>query len=264
MVDIEILKDNFYVNMEACPYKIKKPQIDIFIKPILVKDYLKYSWAKEVLEIDKNKINDIQVISMSYLQFLIEKMCAEDKYDGLYLSKLWWIIKLSLGEEYWTFGDNCIIFCDKNGTIKFAINSKEFDDISKIIRSYNDINYDELEISDEVKELAKVYYETKYKDIYNPSLEDKKAFVCSHTNKTFNDLNKLTIREFELLYKSCLNSEQYMAEKIIQASYKYDVKENIIHPLFRKKEDPYSELFTNTSTLSNKGISGIENLQGLS
>lgn len=63
-----------------------------------------------------------------------------------------------------------------------------------------------------------------------------------------------------MLYHTCLNSEQYLVEKIIQASYKYDVKENIVHPLFRKKEDPYSELFTNTSTLTEKGIIGAENI----
>lgn len=201
---------------------------------------------------------------MSYLQFLIKKICRDDFQDGMFTSKLWWMLKLSLNEEYWTFGDNCIIFCEENGTVKYAINAKEFDDISKIIISYNDINYNEIEVSDEVKELAQTYYKTKYKDVHSPTLEEKKAFVCAHTNKNFNDLNNLAIREFELLYKSCLDSEQYFAEKIIQASYKYDVKENVIHPLFRKKEDPYAEIFTSPSTLSSKGIVGAETIgQGI-
>lgn len=264
MVNVEVLSNNFYTNMEDCPYEIKKPNKKIYIKPILVKDYLKYEWAREVLGFDKNKINDIEVISMSYLTFLKERICTEDFQKGEFISKLWWIFKLSLDEEYWSFGDNCILFCEEDSTIKYVINAKEFDDISKIIRSYNDIDYSEREVSDEVKELAKTYYSTKYKDSYTPTLEEKKAFVSSHTNKTFKELNELTIREFELLYRSCLNSEQFFAEKIIQASYKYDVKENVIHPLFRKKEDPYEELFTSTQTLSNKGIVGAENIgQGL-
>ena len=43
----------------------------------------------------------------------------------------------------------------------------------------------------------------------------------------------------------------------------YDVKEDIKHPLFEPKKDPYEELFTDTSTLASKGISGAENLTAM-
>ena len=76
-------------------------------------------------------------------------------------------------------------------------------------------------------------------------------------------MNELPYREFELIYDACKDSEIYIGQKIIQGSYKYDVKEDIKHPLFEPKKDPYEELFTDTSTLVSKGISGAENLTAM-
>ena len=66
-----------------------------------------------------------------------------------------------------------------------------------------------------------------------------------------------------MIYDACKDSETYIGQKIIQGSYKYDVKEDIKHPLFVSKKDPYEELFTDTSTLASKGISGAENLTAM-
>lgn len=149
---------------------------------------------------------------------------------------------------------------EDNMTIKWVISSKEFDDIIKIILSYNDINYDDRYINPDVKKLAEEYYSVKYRDINTPTLEKQKAFVSSKIGKSFKELNELPYREFNLIYEACKDSEMYIAQKIIQGSYKYDVKEDVVHPLFEKKKDMYSEIFTDTSTLSNKGISGAEQL----
>lgn len=73
----------------------------------------------------------------------------------------------------------------------------------------------------------------------------------------------MTYREFELIYQSCLDSEIYLTTKITEASYKYEVKNPTNHPLFEIKKDAYAELFEDTSVLSNKGISGAENLNNL-
>lgn len=259
VVDLEMINMNYFVNMSNVPYKLKKGGI-IQIKPILVKDYMTYSWAKDILEIPKNEINDIKVIQMSYLEFLIKRLfVADNKLED----KLRWIIKLSLGEDYVAFVENKLIICDKDSTIKSIINSKEFDDISKIIQAQNDPNYDDRYISPEVKELMQEYYKVKYQNITSPSLEKKKAFVSSKIGKTFLQLNELPYREFELIYDACKDSEIYIGQKIIQGSYKYKVNEDIKHPLFEPKKDPCEELFTDTSTLASKGISGAENLTAM-
>ena len=259
MVDLETLELNYFVNMDNVPYELKNGGL-IYIKPILVKDYLRYSWAKEILNIEKNEINDIEIIQMSYLEFLIKKVFTMNKELE---DKLRWLIKLCMDEDYVAFVDNKIYICEQDTTIKAIIRPKEFDDISKIIQSQNDPNYDDRYVSPEVKELMQDYYKTKYSNITSPTLEKKKAFVSSKTSKTFKELNELPYREFELIYDACKDSEIYIGQKIIQGSYKYDVKEDIKHPLFEPKKDPYEELFTDTSTLASKGISGAENLTAM-
>ena len=259
VVDLDVLELNYFVNMLDVPYELKKGGI-INIKPVLLKDYLRYDWAKEILMISKNEINDIEVIQMSYLEFLIKKVFLMSKESE---DKVRWIIKLCLDEDYVAIGDNCLIICQEDNTIKYVISSKEFDDIAKIIQAQNDPNYDDRYVSPEVKELMQEYYKAKYKDITTPSLEKRKAFVSSKTGKTFAQLNELPCREFELIYDACKDSEIYIGQKIIQGSYKYEVKEDIKHPLYEAKKDPYAELFTDTSTLASKGISGAENLTAM-
>lgn len=261
MVNIDMLQRFYFCNSFTIPYQLKKSKNEINIKPILVKDYPMYEWCKEVLEFQKNETNDINVIKMSYLDFLIDYVFKKDKEC---IQKLLKLFELCLGETYISFekdnGRNCIALCEENGTIKGLINRKEFDDISLIILNQNDANYDNRYITPEVKELMYQYYKIKYSDIATPSFEKRKAFVSSKLGKTFIELNEIPYREFDLIYKASVDSEIYLTTKITEASYKYEVKEQTKHPLFEKYKDPYSEIFEDTNVLSSKGINGVQQL----
>ena len=265
MVDIESLRLAYFTNMEDVPYNLKRGG-KILIKPILVKDYNRYEYAKQILEIDKNSINDINVIKMSYLDFIMEhvvkKYEGEDIFNPIY--QLYNLLFLCIDARNVSIdisnNKHVILICDDDGNIEKIINHKEFDDIKEIILNQNDINYDGRYINPEVKELMVEYNKIKYSDIVSPSLETKKGFVASKTGKTFKEINEIPYREFELIYNSSVNSEIYLAQKITEASYKYEVKDPTKHPLFEKKKDPYSEIFEDTSVLSGKGISGVEKL----
>lgn len=263
MVDLDKLKNFYFCNSFDVPYDLKKGNT-ILIKPILLKDYPIYEWSKQILEIQKNEINDIKIIQMSYLDFIINVCFNSIPYAKEQLQTL---LNLCLGVEYISFGvdnnKNCIIVCDKDGIILNVINHKEFDDISKIILNQNDYKYDNRYINPEVRELLNDYYKIKYSNIHSPTLEQKKSFVCSKIGKTFSDINNMPYREFDLMYNSALNSEIYLTTKITEASYKYEVKEQTIHPLFTKDKDPYEEAFESSDILASKGISGAEQLTAL-
>ena len=87
--------------------------------------------------------------------------------------------------------------------------------------------------------------------------------MSSKMGMPFKELNELTYREFDLIYNASVESEIYIGQKIIQGSYKYEVKEDIRHPLFEQKKDPYAEIFEDTSVLGNKGISGANQLNNM-
>lgn len=259
MINLEELSLKYFQNGFAVPYKVKKGE-PLLIKPILVKDYSLYEMSKGILDIDKNSMDDIEIIQMSYLRFMDYLIKSDKRYSNMMMT----IFELCFGEKNIYFSlDNektVIVITDNDKNIKTIINQKEFDEIAKIILNQNDPNYDNRYISPEVKELMEEYNSIKYKDVNSPTFEERKAFVCSKMGKMFSEINNMTCREFELIYNSSVNSEIYIGQKIIQGSYKYEVKEDIMHPLFQKKVDPYASIFEDTNVLSGKGINGAEQL----
>lgn len=252
MVDIKSLELQYFINGLPIPFKVKKGD-DILIYPITVKDYPIYEWAKSVLTIQKNDINNIEIIQMNYLQFLVEVMFTNNEKTE---SQLRNIINLCLHEDYVAFaydnGKNCIAICDSEGIIKSIISPKEFDDMIKIILNQNDSTYDDRYISKDVREAYEEYCKLKYKNISNPSLEKKKGFVISKNGYSLQEINDMAYRMFDIVYHACVDSEIYIGQKIIQGSYKYKVDNDIMHPQFQKDSDPIAEMFSDAQAFENK------------
>lgn len=253
MVDIELLSRLYFANGYDVPYKLKNGK-EILIKPILVKDYEIYNYCKNILDINKNEINDINIIQMSYLEFLIEIIFKE---NAEYINHLCNIIRLCLDEQYLSFGYGQnnklnLFICNEDKTIKHSITSKEFDDIKKIILYQNDCHYNDRYVSPDVRQAYEEYCRLKYKDVNAPSLEKMKAFVIGKNGYKLEDVNNMTYRMFYLVYHSCVDSEIYIGSKIIQGSYKYDVKQDVLHPQYEKEKDPITEMFSDAEAFENK------------
>lgn len=261
-INLEELELKYFCNGYDVPYKLKDNRI-LNIKPILVKDYPYYEVAKLILELPKNEVNDIKVIKMSYLEYIEELI----KVNNDLASNVITLCKLCFGYENVGFSKNkgktCLCLCDENEIVEYIITSKDFDEIAKIILNQNDSSYDNRYINPEVKELMESYYKAKAKNFRSPTLEEKKAYTTSKTGIKLNDLNEMTYRYFDLIYNSSVNSEIYITQKMVQCSYKYEVKEDVKHPLFEQKKDPYAEIFEDTTILANKGVSGAEQLNAL-
>lgn len=258
-IDIKDLEFKYFCNGYDVIYNIKEGG-ELKIKPVLVKDYSYYETVKNILELPKNETNDINIIKMSYLEFLYNII----KSNNLYKNYLLKICELCFGYKDIGFAKynkkECLILCDDDSTIKYIITPKEFNDIIKIILNQNDANYDGRYINPDVKELMSQYYKAKYSNSRYPSLEEKKAYVTSRTGINIETINNMTYRYFDLVYNSSVNSEIYLTQKMVQCAYKYDVKEDIKHPLFEPKKDPYAEIFEDTTILGEKGISGADKL----
>lgn len=258
------------VNGYDIPYKLQDGNV-ITIRPIKVKDWAVFDASTSILQLDKNSINDIEVISMSYLKFLIEKVIrpeeAYDESDRISSSYLYNVMSLSTGYGAFTYGYESnkpyLLVCDEDDTILYKISQKDFDDISSLILNYNYVEYDDRYVDPDVKELMQEYYKAKYNNSTSPSLEKRKAYVVSKTGYRWDEINEMSYREFSLIYSALVEAEEYMARKIVQASQKYDVKEDVVNPLYEKKKDPYSAIFEDTSVLAGKGISGADKLSAI-
>ena len=262
VVDLKTLELKYFCNGYDVPYELKNGGT-LNIKPILVKDYPYYEVAKNILEIQKNEINDIEIIQMSYLEFLFHLI--DESAD--YANNLIVLCNLCFGNfkiaKIIHKKKNCLCLCEEDETVKYIITPKEFDEIAKIILNQNDANYDNRYVNPEVRELMAQYYKAKGGNIRNPNIEEKKAYVTSKTGIQINELNEMSYRYFDMVYDASLNSEIYFAQKMVQCSYKYEVKEDVKHPLFEVKKDPYAEIFEDTGILKEKGINGANQLDKL-
>ena len=268
VVDIESYTNLYFSNGEEAPYQLRDKTV-LMLKPVLLKDYTIYQTASEIIQLYKNEVNDIKVIQMSYLQYLMEVVLpsGEDsngKKINPYEYRLRALIELCFGYKYVGFKKHndrwCIFLCQEDGAIEHIITPADFDNLMVLILNQNDAKHDNRYVNPDVRKVVQEYYNTKYADTSTPSLEKRKAFVSSKLAKTFKELGEMTIREFELVYHACVDSEIYMATKITEASYKYEVKNPTNHPLYTKEKDPFAEAFSDTSVLSGKGFKGAENI----
>ncbi len=271
MVNLESLANLYFCNGEDVPYELKQGGI-IYIKPAIMKDYTIYQWACQVVQLLKNETNDFKVIQMSYLQYLVEVVFPQDEevkdnkdlYQA-YKDRFVYLMKICLGAERLAILPNekgkwQIVLCNNEDKVQYIITAKEFDDIVFIILNQNDPKHDNRYIDPDARKAMQDYYDIKYRGVTSPTLEKRKAFVCSKLSKTFKELSTMTIREFELIYHACIDSEIYLATKVTEASYKYEVKEPTKHPLFEPEKDAFEEVFSNTDALQNKGLKGAENI----
>lgn len=268
-IDKETLAQMYFSNDVPCPLKLKCGYT-LHITPVKVKDWAIFSNSLSIITINKNRIDNVEILSKSYLDFLFG--IINGIYDiGLnsdcsYL--LAYVLFYSLGVDYHKIvkdenGRSVLCLCKEDGTIYATITSKEFDDLKEIILFQNLIDYDDRYIDPDVEQLRNDYYRIKYRDRKTPTFEEKRTYVMAKCGFTAEQINDMTYRAFSQIYQHAIDDVLFIGEKIIQGSYKYKVDKDVTHPLYTKKKDEYEELFTNAETLASKGISGTEQLTAM-
>lgn len=270
MVDIDRLELMYFQNDEPIPYYLKNSVDEngnmstdgykLLIKPIKVKDWSIFNNCIDILMHELQDYNSVEIIQMSYLEFIIDILL--DKVSDEQISenafKLSTILSMALGIYEARKGmfrnKPCLTLHDENGYVVSLITPKEFNELKKIILFQNIINYDDRYLSPEIKKEIEEYEKIKYsnENIVNPTLEKQKVFVISKTGISMKDINDMTYRTFTQVYNYNVNVDLYFAQKILQASQKYDMKEDAIHPLFKKEEDRLKSAFVSKSEFEGK------------
>ena len=270
MVDMDKLELMYFQNDEPIPYRLKnavnkdgsvsQDGYNLFIKPIKVKDWSVFNNCIDIIMHELQDYNSVEIIQMSYLEFvldvLLEQACDEEISENAF--KLSTVLSMSLGiyeARKGAFRNKpCLTLHDESGLAIALITPKEFNELKKIILFQNIINYDDRYLSPEIKKEIAEYEKIKYSNdnIVNPTLEKQKVFVISKTGISMKDINDMTYRTFTQVYNYNVNVDLYFAQKILQASEKYDMKEEAIHPLFKKEEDRLKSAFVSKDNFEGK------------
>ena len=253
------------------------------IKPVLVKDFYQFRDARMVLDLQKNKIPDVEIIQMTYLHFLTLMIVENEDMREDFLT----ILALTLGLKYdsekrdtsfppneilaqqtrknesqlyvngWDVGfrlvDNQTWLQLYSGEDMIEINDSQFDDLRKIILFQNIYDYDDMEMSDDFRRVIEEYYALKNKDIIIPTLEDRMMAVVVSSGYTLEQLYELPLRLFDALFEYSVNKLEYQLNKLIVNLAQYEIKGfSFSHWVYKTKKDKYSEVFTNAQDLVNK------------
>lgn len=268
MIDKETILEDYVPFAEPIPFK------DWEVHPITVK---KSKWWKEacrILMIEKNYINDMEVLQMSYLKFLIllgleepdilptlEKIIRtclnidDDLIVGMIETEDEKDFSLVIGPAIITKTGSKIINTNKAKTIT----SKEFEEFKTIVLIQNILEYDDSYIDPDVKKAIEEYYSLLNKDAEEVSFEKQIACVQSSTSFTLQQIKEMTYRSFMLLFETIVDKVEYPVIKGAELNgTTFKNGKTFDHWVYKKKHDKFGDAFVQAKAFEGKlGVSGI-------
>lgn len=254
-LNFDYLKEVYFTFGKNVPYFLKCG-VELQICPVMLENSLIFNSSYGILDIDKNSSSNPDVISMSYLKFLlVEKMS-----DNYCKQQLFNICKLCLGlnNPYLKLDDNkkAVLYEIGEEGIILSINQKEFEDIKRIILYQNLPDYNDDYISPDFKKAIQEQDELKTKNIELPSLERKINIIASHTGILPKEQLKMTMRNHMLLFKEVVGEVNFQATKALSL---YAGKSDEVQWIYPTKKDRFDEYITSVEEY-NKSFGGDGNI----
>lgn len=251
-IDIEVLEKAYFYFDKPVPYKLSDTT-HVDITPISVYNSEVFLSSCDILQIDKNALNSVEIIQMSYLDFLLKVMLPTDK-SGLLLDKLSNIFRLCLGMKTWKLKVKekqklSIVAPDDS----FEITGKQFDDIKRIILYQNVPHYDDTYIDPDLKKMMGEVDRLKNQGIDMPNLERRMTIITAHCGVDKQTLMQYTMRSLQLLFEECAGEVEFTTLRPIML-YAGKAKE-LEHWIYKKKKDRLDGYVTSVESY-NKSMGG--------
>lgn len=254
--------EQYFIYDQPIPYK------NLLISPVTIKDYMRFYTSINCLTIEKNKIPDIKIIKMSYLDFIFH-LIEVDTNGQFYAMMLCDLLNLCCGidiENIRKIKDekdkiNLIISVIKDDElIDIIIDGKDFDNIKNIILFQNIHDYDDSYIDPKVEAVlkeAEAFINRNKKKM--ASLEDQIVCVMLALHEADeNKIHKLTLRKFSKILQRYDFKLHYEIYKTAEMSGMVTFKEGLDHWMTEIINKKYSETITEYDQFKNKMDSVIK------
>lgn len=203
-LDLDFLARAYFYFDEPVPYQLENGAV--YIKPIFLKDSEIFLASCDVLAINKNEISSVEIIQMSYLEFLVKCLISQQKYCDKFINILKYCMNINSPALLLNDKGKPYIFDKELG---ISIDEKDFENIRRIIMYQNILHYDDSYVSPEVKEMMDEVNELKNKNIIVPNLERKIAIITSHCGLSKEEQKKMTYRSHCLLFEEVCGEVEY-------------------------------------------------------
>lgn len=207
---------------------------ELTLHPVLMSDYFNFYFAINCLLLEKDKIPDPKIISMSYLDYLFYLILNDDNKE-MYSQMLILILKLCLKVEVEEF----VYRKDEKGKIKFLIDDIEYDkddfnNIRKIICYQNMPDYNDGYINPELEEAIKEAEDLQSRDVGYTNLERQLICVSKEYPYKIEELKNISIRKFVQMLQIADAQLHYKIYKTGECSGMVSFKTPISHYMFIK------------------------------
>ena len=219
----------------------------LYIHPVLVKDSEIFLSSVSVLDADKNSSDSVEIIQMSYLDF-IYKILFQDEIN---ISRFVNILRYCLHIENFEIGydENQKPFLKDKDT-GIVIKSKDFENIRRLILYQNLVHYDDEYINPDAKKAMEEMNKIRSLDIDPPSIERKMAIITAHCGISKQEQMAMTYRSHNLLFEEVYGEVEFTTVRPVML---YAGKGNEIdHWIYKKKKGKFDDYFTSMSEYGKK------------
>lgn len=268
--DINAIIEQYRAFDEPIPYK------GLLIDPVKARDYYKFMPSLGVLNIQKNRIPDVQIIQMSYLQFVfglilndiswrekfieVMNLCldvkqAECENDRIRRGSFW--NELGVDEKLiFHLNGYDIDFIDNDNKLSIVIkghelDASEFDTLIKYIHYQNLYDYFDDFMSDDVREIVEKFYAMKNKGIKPPTFEEKILAVMVELGITKSQVADMSAISVEQLFHIAVRKTDYVVEHNYRANAITDKKlPDVEHWAYKTNKERFSEVFVDAQSFT--------------
>lgn len=255
--------DSYYYYDDPVPYK------DILIYPVKVRDAMLFYISIPTLLINKNRIPDVKIIQMKYLDYILHMIDQElseinDIENSQIIRQFYNLMCLSLKVKisqigmFWDENQKAIIKisdydCGEDGIKDVFINGADFEEIKKIICEYNMVELPDDTIDPKFEQAMEEArkFKNKNADIMG-SLEDQFVCIMISTSLTLDDIKELTIRKYQKILERVDFKLHYQIYKTAEMSGNVEFKQPIKHWRTEIKNDKYEGLIVDYDSTVDK------------
>lgn len=245
-LNIELYKKAYFYFDKPAEYQLKDKKI-VYIYPIAVKDSEIFLSSMSVIGIDKNSSDSVEIIQMSYLDF-IYKILFQDEIN---IDKFSNVLKYCLHINKFAIGydDNDKPYLNdiESGIV---IKYKDFENIRRIILYQNILRYDDEYVNPEIKQMMAEVDAVKNVGIDPPSIERKMAIITAHCGISKQEQMTMTYRSHCLLFEEVYGEVEFTTVRPIML---YAGKGNEIdHWIYKKKKNKYDGYMIDSEAYASK------------
>lgn len=242
-LNIDLYRRAYFYFDKPAEYTIKDKVLKIY--PISVADSEIFLSSMSVIDIDKNATDSVEVIQMTYLEFIYKVLFNDELNISKFLNICKYCLHFENPEAGYDENQRPFLKDNEQGVV---IKSKEFDDIRRIILYQNLINYDDEYINPDLKKMMAEVDAVKNAGVDMPNLERRIAVITAHCGISKQEQLSMTFRSHNLLFDEVAGEVEFQTTRPILI---YAGKGNEIdHWIYKKKKDRYDGYMTDTETYS--------------